>query len=493
MARHPLVPLAARRGGHVGHPPRKADLEQAEEIGRKERDHDRHEDEEDGLLELDPPADGLAGETEPGNTGGKHEEGDEYARRGSEETGPYLAPVAPAVSHGGNQLQRENREHAGHQVEDQPARHREQEDQPERPLGNRRGGRRGGLRGGGRQRLFGCADAVDHGKDHLPPGQAAAALWRRERRDAGERGLAVRIDPVIGRAEPPAFRPLHVDVGSRQRRVRRDRELQRPGYVPAHRGQGRDADRKIGAAPRDERGEPLDQRGFDRRGRRPSRKPKREVRDIGNANVVAGEVGNFGLDQERAAGLDQRRVHRKNDLVAVTERLEADHRKTLRRRPGERGLVEILRARPVRLRREPGIARRTPVDLPALVHPEMDAEPQRSIVADGVRRGDQAYRPVLVGPPLGRRRARFARPGGGQRQRGETEENGHCGCHVANHVGCTNIALADPGLYFESRPMWPAYREYRSAMRIENSNRRARRDLPNRFRSALRPCREDMA
>ena len=301
------------------------------------------------------------------------------------------------------------------------------------------------------------------------PARAAAAVWRRQSGDAGECRPAVGADPVVGRAEGPPVRSLDKDVGPRQRRVGRQLDLERLGDRPADRGGGGDADRPVGAGARDQGAEPVDQRRLGRGDRRPFRQPKRELGDMGNADVVTRQVWNPGPESERPARFGDGGRNRKNHLVAVAQGLQVEDRESLRRRPGQRGLVEVPRACPIGVRRETGISRRPPVDLPALVHPEMDTEAQGRTVADGIGLRDQTNGALLVGPPLGSRGPRLAGENRRQRQQEDPERRGEARSLFPIHVVCTIMVPVDPGLYFERRSVCPRYRIYRSAMRGGNS------------------------
>ena len=79
------------------------------------------------MLELDAPADDPAGLFHRDERGGENDEGCDDAGRGSEEAAPRRRPLA-GMADQPQHLQRQHRQHAGHEVEDQAAEERDEDD-----------------------------------------------------------------------------------------------------------------------------------------------------------------------------------------------------------------------------------------------------------------------------------------------------------------------------------------------------------------------------
>ena len=313
-------------------------------------------------------------------------------------TSPARPPPWPTTD---NSLSDRTGSTQGIRLEDQPAEDRERQDDREAARGRpvRRGGRRGAENDGALDRPV----AVDRGQPQFAADQRFGGPGRRQRRDPHQRGLAAGLDHRSRRLERPALGALDKDVGRGQRRARAQAQLHRRRGRAAHRGRGFDSQRTIPAGHRDPRPIGLDQALFDRRALGARRQREDEIGLVGHADVAACQVGHLRPQGDRLAGLAHGEGERQDDLPGVTQRFQAEDREPLRRRPGQARFGQVPRSRPVGPGRETGIARRAPVDLPALVHPEMQPGPHRRALAGRVRGRDQPDRAVFGRPPRPRR------------------------------------------------------------------------------------------
>ena len=146
------APDLSRLGVGAGHPPGQPDVEETPKVAGEEDDHQGHGDKEPGLLELDAPADRQARRLDRRQDGGEKEEGTDDARRRGNEAQAHGAALAAAVADDAEQLDRQHRQDAGHEVEDQAAEHGQGKDD-QKPA----------VRRGEGQGAFGAAFAVDQG------------------------------------------------------------------------------------------------------------------------------------------------------------------------------------------------------------------------------------------------------------------------------------------------------------------------------------------
>lgn len=79
-----------------------------------------------------PPADRHAGRLDPHQRAGQEQERNHDAGGGGQEAEADRAPLAAAVADDAQKLDREDGKHAGHEVEDQPAEHRQDQDERQR-------------------------------------------------------------------------------------------------------------------------------------------------------------------------------------------------------------------------------------------------------------------------------------------------------------------------------------------------------------------------
>ena len=111
---------------------RQRDLEQAREAGCKNRQHHDHHRKEKRILELDAPADGIA--QRPRRNGDSRQQPHECQDSGcrSQEPGANLSRRAVASLYRRGKLDRKHWQYAGHDIQNQPAAHRQQNDPDQR-------------------------------------------------------------------------------------------------------------------------------------------------------------------------------------------------------------------------------------------------------------------------------------------------------------------------------------------------------------------------
>ncbi len=139
------------------------------------------------------------------------------------------------------------------------------------------------------------------------------------------------------------------------------------------------------------------------RPRRSGRQVEGQIGTLRDTDVRADQVVDRGPDLDRFTGADRPGVDRQDHRILVAHGFEAQHGKTRRQRPQQFRFRQIGGFRPIDRRRITGVARRTPVDFPAIVQPELKTQRDGGAVTDGVGGGDQSHGSLLGFDPLGRR------------------------------------------------------------------------------------------
>ncbi|MNP38323.1 hypothetical protein D3C76_1318290 [compost metagenome] len=125
--------IAAAGGQPGAEGARQADLEQPQQVGAEQCRHHHHEADEADALELDAPADRPLGGPQQAAHGRQQPEGGEDAGAGGEELLAHLGLLPVLLLQHRAELERQHRQHAGHQVEDEAAEQRRPQ-QPEQGL-----------------------------------------------------------------------------------------------------------------------------------------------------------------------------------------------------------------------------------------------------------------------------------------------------------------------------------------------------------------------
>ena len=144
------------------------DFKHAEQIQRHQRDQRGEADDKDRAAELHAPAGMMSGGLDADDDGGEHEKRHQHAEGIDEAELADVARVAPGFADKAKNFQRDDRQHAGHDVQNQSADERVEQHAPERLSGQGGGGhgRRHCGRGCSGHRL-GCRSLARH----LPPGR----------------------------------------------------------------------------------------------------------------------------------------------------------------------------------------------------------------------------------------------------------------------------------------------------------------------------------
>ena len=130
--------MAAGFGHTLRSPARQDDFEDAEEIQGKNEDDRSYNIVEPRVLELEGPGDFAPGGLEGDDDGGESEEPKENAGGEGEAVLEDVGARISGLAHEAENLQRDDRQHAGHEVEDEAADQAEEEVGPEAGLGRGR-------------------------------------------------------------------------------------------------------------------------------------------------------------------------------------------------------------------------------------------------------------------------------------------------------------------------------------------------------------------
>ena len=143
------------------------------------------------------------------------------------------------------------------------------------------------------------------------------------------------------------------------------------------------------SALRDQRGEPVDQRRIAGGRCIALRQIERELTILRDADRLADQVADLGLERDRRAGCDRRYHHRERDFLAIAEGLQSEQLEAVRHRPRHFRLRHIGRPRYVDHERIAGIARRAPIGLPAGLQDDMQRHGNCGEIARPLHGGDQ--------------------------------------------------------------------------------------------------------
>ena len=348
-----------------------------------------------------PQPDRHAGRLQGDRGAGEHQDGEQDPGGRGQEAEPHRPAIAPALADRREQLDRQHRQHAGHEVEDQSAEQGEPENDRQRPAADP-----------GRRRRVVAADdlglqtalAVGYGEgEALAFQNALGARTAGGGHDEG-RGAAVVRQGDLRFAEAEARRPLDQKVRLVEGRGRGRDDTQRRHLLAAQQGALPEPQTHGAAVAGHQGSEAVDQEGVARVPLRPAGQFERQAAVVGNADLPADQIAQFGAQADRRAGVPRGRLDRQHHLAAIAEGLQTEQREAVRHGPAQLGRVEVAGGAPVERRREAGIAGRAPVDLPARFELELKAEPQAAAVAAAVARRNQTHARVLVLQPGGGRR-----------------------------------------------------------------------------------------
>ncbi len=342
------------------------------------------------------------------------------------------------MAHDRQELDRDHREDAGHQVENQPAHERERHDRQERRERETARVDMGEPVGPWQRAGLDAARAVDQGEGErialeIDRCSLAENILRRHR---GEDDAPI-LEKLEGRLrEQDVLGSLDQQVRRHERRVgakrRADQRLdvaaRNVGTLEHQAGPAAVTRHLVLVA-----GDHVRELGRVRRARR---QVERCGVAVGDTHFVADQKIDLRAQVHGLAGRAEFGCDRKDHLLFVAEGLqveifEADGRGPLERRSGQVG-----RFVPCHVGRDSGIARRAPVGLPAFVEADLDAERDRFEIADSCRGRDEADIGLRAVEPVGRRVARSeARPQksrNGGHNRGQTQDFPETRYHVVH-------------------------------------------------------------
>jgi hypothetical protein len=298
------------------------------------------------------------------------------------------------------QLDGEHRQHARHEIEDQSADERQAQDHRERA--GQRTFRGHGPGEAGDHVLLHAAPAVDHGEGQTLAFDSAR-LRGGQRGQAQDRGRAAFGQSDLRLAEGEAGRRLDQDVRGLEGDVRARRDLKHRGLGRAGQDRPLEGQADACAVARHQGPIAVDQKTIARRPGAAGRHGERECGLARNADLLAGEIADLGPQQDRVIRPLRPGIDGQHDILRVAEGLHPEQRETVRQRPVEPGLGQVLRTAPVHRGRVARLARRAPVDLPARLKLEVQPQVQAVPALCGRARHDQAQaRLLLVDPGAGR-------------------------------------------------------------------------------------------
>ena len=168
------------------------------------------------------------------------------------------------------------------------------------------------------------------------------------------------------------------------------------------------------------------------RRRRTGRQIERQRRPVGNADLAAGQVVEAQAQRQGRARLIKPRDDRQDDRAGIADRLEAEHREALRRRPFDLRRFQVARARPIEPRRIAGIAGRAPINLPMRLEAKFEAELDLIVGSDRGLRGKEPHLALLgLEPGRGGRLGARGQSGGQNHRRHRCAEPS---CAARNHA-----------------------------------------------------------
>lgn len=296
---------------------------------------------------------------------------------------------------------------------------------------------KGGSGGSESDRGGGCCEPARVSHRHRDVLQRA--FWCREDRNAGPEKISIVPQPDVRTAERDKRPEFGKDVRRGEGRFAPQRDHHRAhGRIDIS---GNVGDTRRRCIDRNPTGKRHDARGARLVEADAGRHIEGQGELLWNADVRACEQCHVRRKPNRRARFLQRYADRKDNLVVIAEVLDAECGEALRRRPLEIDRRNILRSRPVDLRRKANFSGRAPVGLPALG--EIQRQPGRK------RAGPWRY-PVLDGQqPRGHCRRRDGiRTGGADLGRGGGKEDG---CEHGARQNAEAICI-ETGQHTEDQP-----------------------------------------
>jgi hypothetical protein len=354
--------------------------------------------EKDGMLELDAPADGGPRRLQRDERRGQDQEGDNHAGRRRNKSRPKRVPCCRAVIDESQQLQRQHRKDAGHQIQNEAAEPRGDHNRPPQAgfvlrrvsVPGIADARRCGRRVAGRQPGLDRPAAVDQRRGDVQGPQKVdrVALQQRGQHRAIARDLDLRPARIDRRR-----RACDKQIGMLERTGRRglDANARRRG---AHNRDRRDLKRWGGC-----RGDlvppSLDQRLRIRAAG--TRQIGLEDALLAHADRVAGIEDELELGARIEVGVYELNLDGKQNVSGIPDAFDTQDRGAVRHRPLHFGERQVGRCGPIEFRRHAGVARRLPIDFPARPEAHMHADPAAErIIGGGNLADDELGRDVAL-------------------------------------------------------------------------------------------------
>ena len=281
---------------------------------------------------------------------------------------------------------------ARHQVQDQTACQRRQQDQ--RPGAQADGG--GGGRGGNGDGLLECAGAVGQGDGDGLAGEGGGLGLGIEHRQAQAGGAQ-----PLRRAEGESF-AVGLDKGIRLLQCRMGFQFQPPALALAGLDVGCYQAETGGGRCGDPAARLVDGKRVRARFGRAGGQGEGKLHMLGNADIAAGQIVQAEACGDRLARTFGRNRQRVDHVLFVADAIDAQNLKAGRGGPGDGGRGEVVGALPFQPGRVPSLARRAPIGLPAGLKLDLQAEAQLLLFADGGGRCHQPRPGFGVSAPAGR-------------------------------------------------------------------------------------------
>ncbi|MNO60830.1 hypothetical protein D3C76_514580 [compost metagenome] len=199
----------AAAGGQAGiEVARQPQLEQPQQVGAEQRRHHHHEADKPDALELDPPADRPLGGAQQGAHQCQRPEGDQNAGTGRQELQAHRAALPALELQHGSQLEGQHRQHAGHQIENEPPQQRGSQ-QPEQRAAAARQGQ--GLTYADLA-LPGLLAARQHQPEWLMTDIGGIPLPAIADRNAGDQGVALHLQAGLAKFGPLKALEEHLGI-----------------------------------------------------------------------------------------------------------------------------------------------------------------------------------------------------------------------------------------------------------------------------------------
>ncbi len=357
--------LFARGDGIIGgiaELSRAVDFKQAPHIEGKQGDDDGHHGQEQGLLELDAPANRAARKLDADQDSGDQPEGGDDARRTGKEAAPGGTALRTLGLHRRHDLDREDRQDAGHEIQDKAAQKGQRADQPQAGGGDAGAGNgvaaaggRAGWGSGDLAVLFDGKGACNDGDDHVIANRGLTVFQAIDRdlellcagcalgcgRDRHAKAKAdIAFDQDFNRIGRGLIKARDGDI--QKCFVLFARCVDRLPDIGDRHWQVITAKRDAGCEFFDVMGKAADGGVIAiRAARKVCRDIKGKVGLCGDADIAADQIIDIKFDMGGLCGIGHGDINRQDDVILVAECFEAKDRKTVRGGPADFAVADI--------------------------------------------------------------------------------------------------------------------------------------------------------